>query len=293
MQFKSKSYCVFRVINGIVLTILTLICLLPLLHVLALSLSDAVAANSNSVHFFPKGLNFSAYKLIFSNHAFLHAFGVSVLRTVTGCGLALAMVILTAYPLSSQDKDLKGRKVITWYFVLPMLISGGLVPTYITIKQLGLIDNFLVYILPGCVPTYYVILMMNFFQGISRSLRESASIDGADEFTILLRIMLPLSLPSIATIALFSAVGHWNEWFNAMIYMNGQELWPLQTLMRSMLLRIEETLFDAGEIAELSKLSSKSFQAAQVIFAIVPIMCVYPFLQRYFISGMTLGSVKE
>ena len=115
MQFKSKSYRVFRVINGIVLTILTLICLLPLLHVLALSLSDAVAANSNSVHFFPKGLNFSAYKLIFSNHAFLHAFGVSVLRTVTGCGLALAMVILTAYPLSLQDKDLKGRKVITWY----------------------------------------------------------------------------------------------------------------------------------------------------------------------------------
>lgn len=293
MQFKTRAYKIFSIFNTIFLLILTLICLLPLVHVVALSLSNAVAANSNRVQFWPIGFNTAAYKLIFTNRAFIRAFGVSVLRTVTGCALTLIMVILTAYPLSSQDKDLKGRKLIICYFVLPMLISGGLVPTYINIKNLGLIDSFLVFILPGCVPTSYVILMMNFFRGISRSLRESASIDGADDFTILLKILLPLSLPSVATIALFSAVGHWNEWFKGMIFMNGQDLWPLQTLLRSMLLKVEETIFDAGEITELSRLSSKSFQAAQVIFAIVPIMCVYPFLQRYFISGMTIGSVKE
>lgn len=293
MKIRSKAYRIFQIFNAVILLILTLLCLLPMLHVAALSFSDAVYANSNCVQFWPRGFNCSAYRLIFTNSAFLRAFGFSVLRTTAGCSFTLLMVILTAYPLSLQDQELKGRKLLAWYFILPMLISGGLVPTYMTIKKLGLIDNFLVYLLPGCVPAYYVVLMMNFFRGINRSLREAAAIDGANEFHILLNIMLPLSLPSIATIALFSAVGHWNEWFNGMIYMNDQSLWTLQTLLRSMLIKVEETLFDAGEMAELNKLSSKSFQSAQVIFAIVPIMLVYPFLQRYFISGMTIGAVKE
>ena len=292
-QLQTRGVKIFAVVNYLVMTLLALICLLPLLHVLAVSLSDSASASANLVQFWPKGFNTASYEMVFSNQTFLNSFVISVVRTLLGTAINLAMVILAAYPLSKEDSELKGRNVLIWFFTLPMLISGGLIPTFLLIKQLNLIDNLWALILPGCVPTFYVIMMMNFFRGISKSLSESASIDGASEFVIMTRIMLPLAMASIATITLFSMVNHWNEWFGGMIYMNSSEKWPLQTLLRQMLKSVDATMFSSADLMKIKQLSSRSFQSAQIIFATVPILLVYPFMQRYFISGLTIGSVKE
>lgn len=292
-SLRTRGEKIFGVANTFHMLFLALICLLPLLHILAVSFSDAAAASGNLVKFWPMGFNTAAYQMVFTNKTFVRAFGISVLRTTLGTAVNLIMVILSAYPLSKEEQQLKGRNVIIWFFTLPMLISGGLVPTYILIKNLHLINNFWVLILPGCVPTFYVIMMMNFFRGISSTITEAAIIDGASESKILMQIMLPLSLPSIATITLFSMVGHWNEWFGGMIYMNSTSNWPLQTLLRQMLKTIDTSIFSSTELLRMKQLSSRSFQSAQIIFATVPILCVYPFLQRYFISGLTIGAVKE
>ena len=292
-QLQTRGVKIFAVGNYLVMTLLALICLLPLLHVLAVSLSDSASASANLVQFWPKGFNTASYEMVFSNQTFLNSFVISVVRTLLGTAINLAMVILAAYPLSKEESELKGRNVLIWFFTLPMLISGGLIPTFLLIKQLNLIDNLWALILPGCVPTFYVIMMMNFFRGISKSLSESASIDGASEFVIMTRIMLPLAMASIATITLFSMVNHWNEWFGGMIYMNSSEKWPLQTLLRQMLKSVDATMFSSADLMKIKQLSSRSFQSAQIIFATVPILLVYPFMQRYFISGLTIGSVKE
>lgn len=292
-QLQTRGVKIFAVVNYLVMTLLALICLLPLLHVLAVSLSDSASASANLVQFWPKGFNTASYEMVFSNQTFLNSFVISVVRTLLGTAINLAMVILAAYPLSKEESELKGRNVLIWFFTLPMLISGGLIPTFLLIKQLNLIDNLWALILPGCVPTFYVIMMMNFFRSISKSLSESASIDGASEFVIMTRIMLPLAMASIATITLFSMVNHWNEWFGGMIYMNSSEKWPLQTLLRQMLKSVDATMFSSADLMKIKQLSSRSFQSAQIIFATVPILLVYPFMQRYFISGLTIGSVKE
>ena len=292
-QLQTRGVKIFAVVNYLVMTLLALICLLPLLHVLAVSLSDSASASANLVQFWPKGFNTASYEMVFSNQTFLNSFVISVVRTLLGTAINLAMVILAAYPLSKEESELKGRNVLIWFFTFPMLISGGLIPTFLLIKQLNLIDNLWALILPGCVPTFYVIMMMNFFRGISKSLSESASIDGASEFVIMTRIMLPLAMASIATITLFSMVNHWNEWFGGMIYMNSSEKWPLQTLLRQMLKSVDATMFSSADLMKIKQLSSRSFQSAQIIFATVPILLVYPFMQRYFISGLTIGSVKE
>ena len=216
-----------------------------------------------------------------------------MLRTVAGTAINLLMVILAAYPLSKDETELKGRNVIIWFFTIPMLISGGMIPSFLLVKNLGMMDSLWALILPGCVPTFYVIMMMNFIRGISKSISEAAAIDGAGEWMILIRIILPLSMASIATITLFSMVNHWNEWFGGMIYMNSMNKWPLQTLLRQMLKSVDMSMFTSTDLMKIKQLSSRSFQSAQIIFATVPILLVYPFLQRYFITGLTIGAVKE
>lgn len=292
-KLRSRGEKIFSVFNTLLMLALALICLLPLIHVLAVSLSDSASAGANLVQFWPIGFNTAAYEMIFTNKVFLNSFVISVVRTVSGTALNLLMCILAAYPLSKDENELKGRNVIIWFFTIPMLIGGGMIPTFLLIKNLHLIDTFWVLILPGCVPTFYVIMMMNFFRGISKSISEAAQIDGASEFIILVQIMLPLSMASIATITLFAMVGHWNEWFSGMIYMNSMSKWPLQTLLRQMLKSVDTTMFSSTDLMKMKQFSSRSFQSAQIIFATVPILLVYPFLQRYFITGLTIGAVKE
>lgn len=292
-NLRSRGEKIFGVFNAILMTLLALMCLLPLIHVLAVSLSDSASASANKVKFWPMGLNAAAYDMVFSNAVFLNSFGISVLRTVAGTAINLLMVILAAYPLSKDETELKGRNVIIWFFTIPMLISGGMIPSFLLVKNLGMMDSLWALILPGCVPTFYVIMMMNFIRGISKSISEAAAIDGAGEWMILIRIILPLSMASIATITLFSMVNHWNEWFGGMIYMNSMNKWPLQTLLRQMLKSVDMSMFTSTDLMKIKQLSSRSFQSAQIIFATVPILLVYPFLQRYFITGLTIGAVKE
>lgn len=292
-NLRSRGEKIFGVFNAILMTLLALMCLLPLIHVLAVSLSDSASASANKVKFWPMGLNTAAYDMVFSNAVFLNSFGISVLRTVAGTAINLLMVILAAYPLSKDEIELKGRNVIIWFFTIPMLISGGMIPSFLLVKNLGMMDSLWALILPGCVPTFYVIMMMNFIRGISKSISEAAAIDGAGEWMILIRIILPLSMASIATITLFSMVNHWNEWFGGMIYMNSMNKWPLQTLLRQMLKSVDMSMFTSTDLMKIKQLSSRSFQSAQIIFATVPILLVYPFLQRYFITGLTIGAVKE
>ncbi len=284
---------VFQAINYIILTVVTLTCLLPMLHVLALSLSDSVSATANKVLFIPKGFNLAAYQTMFSNPIFLNSFFVSVFRTVVGTAINLFVTILAAYPLSKENNELRGRKWISLFFITPMMISGGLIPTYLLVNKLGMIDSIWSLIIPGCLPIGNVVLMMNFFRGINKSILEAAYIDGANEFSILTRVVLPLSTASIATITLFQMVAHWNDWFGATIYINDNRTWPLQTLLRQMLKSIDISTFGADTISQLRLLSDRSFRGAMIIFATIPILCVYPFMQKHFVAGITIGSVKE
>ena len=284
---------VFQAINYIILTVVTLTCLLPMLHVLALSLSDSVSATANKVLFIPKGFNLAAYQTMFSNPIFLNSFFVSVFRTVVGTAIHHFVTIRAAYPLSKENNELRGRKWISLFFITPMMISGGLIPTYLLVNKLGMIDSIWSLIIPGCLPIGNVVLMMNFFRGINKSILEAAYIDGANEFSILTRVVLPLSTASIATITLFQMVAHWNDWFGATIYINDNRKWPLQTLLRQMLKSIDISTFGADTISQLRLLSDRSFRGAMIIFATIPILCVYPFMQKHFVAGITIGSVKE
>lgn len=283
----------FQALNYVLLTAVSLTCLLPMLHVLALSFSDTAAAASNSVQLWPKGFNTMAYQTMFSNPVFFNSFFVSVYRTVVGTAINLVLTIMAAYPLSKENKELRGRKWISLFFIIPMMVNGGLIPGYLLINDLHLMDTLWALILPGCVPIANVVLMMNFFRGINKSLFESAEIDGANDFTILVRIALPLATASIATITLFQIVGHWNEWFSATIFVNDRNKWPLQTLLRQMLTTIDYSTFSAESLSQLRQLSDRSFRGAMIIFATIPILCIYPFMQKYFVTGITIGSVKE
>lgn len=289
-SFGSKAFDVF---NYILMAVLVLTCILPVLHVLALSFSSKAAAGANQVLFWPKGFNLIAYEMLIEEPAFFRAFFLTVARTVLGTALSLLMTVFAAYPLSKEPRQLKGRNIVMGYFIIPMLIGGGLVPTFILMSNLKLINTFWVLILPGAVQIGYVVMMMNFFRGINKSLLESAAMDGATEFDILFRIVLPLSKASLATIGLFFVVGNWNEWFSGTIYLNDRELWPLQTLLKQMMVKIDFTSTTPEMILKMSNLSDRSFRAAQVIFATLPILCVYPFVQKYFIKGVTIGAVKE
>ncbi len=291
--YNSRGDKIFRCINYVVLTLLTLSCFLPILHVLAVSFSDNVSATANQVLFIPKGFNFAAYETMFDNSAFLSSFMVSVFRTVVGTAINLVFTILAAYPLSKENDELRGRKWISVYFIIPMMISGGMIPMYLLVSRLGMIDSIWSLIIPTCLPIGNMVLMMNFFRGINKSILEAAYIDGAGEFSILLRVVLPLSTASIATVTLFQMVAHWNEWFAATIYINDSRKWPLQTLLRQMLKSIDISTFGAESISKLRLLSDRSFRGAMIIFSTIPILCVYPFMQKYFVTGITIGSVKE
>lgn len=292
-QIRSTGERIFEKVNTVFLILVSITCLLPMLHVLAISFSDRISASANAVIFWPKGFNVAAYETMFSNPTFVNSFGVSVYRTIVGCTVNMVVTILAAYPLSKENDELRGRKWISLFFIIPMMVGGGLIPTFLLVKDLHMLNTIWSIILPGCVPIVNVVMMMNFFRGINKSLFESAEIDGANDFVILLRVALPLSMASVATLTLFQLVGHWNEWFAATIYINDRSKWPLQTLLSQMLSSIDYSSFSASEVSRLKLLSDQSFRGAMIIFATVPILCVYPFMQKYFISGITVGSVKE
>lgn len=292
MYYKTRAYRIFNVVNIICLSLLAILCVLPLLNVLAISFSGKAAAEANLVGFWPKDFNLTGYKQTLANPQFLTSFWISIKRTVIGTVLSVLVTVLAAYPLSKPKNVFPERKYYTWFFVFMMLFGAGLVPTYLVIKSLGLIDSFWVLVLPGLVSTYNIILMMNFFQALPYELTEAAYLDGASEWGILFKIVIPISMPSIATIALFNLVGNWNAWFDGMLYMNKQSNWPLQTLLQTIL--VEDNMQNTNISPEvLNQLSNRSVKAAQIFITMLPILAIYPFLQKYFVKGVVLGAVKE
>ena len=223
---------------------------------------------------------------------FVRSFLISVLRILSGTSLNMILVILTAYPLSKTARVFKGRTVFIWFFVFAMLFDGGLIPLFFVVRSLGLLNTLGALILPNAVPIFSVILMMNFFRNVPKELEESAVIDGASHWRVLWHIYIPLSLPAIATLTLLSAVNHWNAWFDGLIYMTDSANYPMQTFLRTVIVTLDLTQVGINP-QDLQRLSDRAIRGAQIIVATVPILIVYPFLQRYFIAGIKLGAVKE
>ncbi|OPJ61185.1 carbohydrate ABC transporter permease [Clostridium oryzae] len=289
MYYKSKGYRIFSVFNYIILAIVSLSCLLPLLNLLAISFSGKAAATANLVYFWPVDFNVTAYVKTFENVNFLHSVWISVVRTVLGTLLSMALITTAGYALS---KNFKGRNAYMWFFVFTMLFSGGLIPSYILITALKLKNQLGALILPGAFGVYNLILIMNFFKTIPISLEEAALIDGASFFTVFAKIYLPLSLPGLATIGLFIMVGHWNSWFDGILYMSDTSKYPLASFLQTVV--VQSNLQDLAMNSETAKaMSERTIKAAEIFIGALPILVVYPFLQKYFVKGIVMGAVKE
>ncbi|MEK5238539.1 carbohydrate ABC transporter permease [Paenibacillus sp. FSL L8-0470] len=292
MYYKTKGYRIFNIFNTCLLIFLAIMCIVPLVHVLAVSFSAKSAADANLVGLWPKQFSLEAYKKTINNPVFLHSIWISVQRTVIGTGLTLLITFLAAYPLSKENSVFKGRSIYSWLFVFTMVFNGGMIPFYIVVQKLGLMNSFWVLVLPGAVNTFLIILMLNFFRGVPKELEEAALMDGANHFRTLFSIYLPISLPSIATIALFSMVFHWNSWFDGLLYMNNSSKFPLATFLQTVIIQRDMSSMSMNP-KEMELISQTTVRAAQIFIGAAPILLVYPFLQKYFVKGMTLGSVKE
>ncbi len=290
MYYKNKGYRVFYIVNMAFLIGISLVCLFPLIHVLAVSFSSASAAAANMVTLWPVDFTLKSYEQTLSDEKFLDALLISVGRVALVLSLGLMVTILTAYPLSKLN--LKGGKWIAWFFVFTMLFNGGLIPSYVLILELNIYNTIWALVLPSIVNVYNVILMLNFFRNIPKELEEAALIDGAGQLVTLFRIFLPVSMPSIATIALFIAVSQWNSWFDGLIYLSDAGKWPLSTLLQNMLI-VPDLTNNAMDAETLAQMSEKTIRASQIFIGALPILLVYPFLQRFFVKGIVLGAVKE
>ncbi len=288
-MIKSNKTKAGDMIFVIICLLVCLACVLPMLNLLAKSLSGSDFLVKHEVYLLPKGLNFEAYKTVLKDAKYIRAFVWTVVLTIICTITSLVITAICAYPLIYED--LKGRGVINVIITITMFFNAGTIPNYLLMNSLGLLSNPLVLILPGCLSVYNMIIMRSFFYGIPESLRESAQIDGASYFKILTVIYLPLSKPVMATLALFYAVGRWNGYSDALMYMKDKKYYPLQLLLYNVINNINNI-----EVATQEGFSSpglnESLKAAIVMFSTIPILCIYPWLQKYFIHGVTVGAVK-
>lgn len=288
-MIESKGTKIFYAVNYIILTILAIVVILPFMHLISKSFSSNSAVISGQVGFFPVDFTTSAYEFVILNKKFFTAFAVSVFVTLVGTILSVGITVLTAYPLSKPN--FIGRKFFLKIFVITMLFGGTMISSFLLIKGLGMYNTIWALIIPGILAPYNMLLIKNFLEGIPEALEEAASIDGANSMQILIKIIMPLMLPSIATIGLFYAVSYWNSYFNGIMYVTDAELKPLQTYLYEVL---RLSTLPAHELpAELAdKVSTGAVQSATVMASTIPILIVYPFLQKYFVKGLVVGSVK-
>jgi len=286
---ESLSFRLFKAGIYIVMAFVAFICLVPIINILALSFSDSNEVAKGIVNLWPVGFNVDSYKVILKEKAFVRSFGISIARVVLGTSLNVVLTMLMAYPLSKETRYMPGRNVLMWMMIFAMLFSGGLVPWYILMKNLGLLNNFLVLILPGALPLFNVILIMNFIRMLPKSLEEAAIIDGAGHWKVMLHVIVPLCMPSIATITLFSIVGHWNEYFSGVIFLQIQQ-YPLQTYLFTM--NVNRDIGNLEQALLFRRVNDKTLLSAQIFVAMLPILIIYPLLQKYFVKGIVLGAVK-
>ena len=286
----------YDIIIALALALIAFTCVIPILNAIAISFSDKTSAAVGRVVFWPINFNVSSYIQILQEGRLFTAIGVSIKRVILGGLVNLALVILTAYPLSKDPKVFRQRNIYMWIIVFTMLFNGGLIPTFILVKSLNLLDSIWSLILPGAVPVFSVIILMNFFKGIPKSLEEAAIVDGANPLTVLIRVFMPLALPSIATIALFSIVGHWNAFFDGKIFINTLLKQPLSTYIQSLTVELNFQTMQSlkpEEIIRRLEMSNLTFNSAKVVVSMVPILIIYPMLQKYFVTGIVMGAVKE
>lgn len=283
---------IFLLVNALVLAGVAVACLLPLVNVLAISLSSSTAVAAGLVKLWPVDFTWRSYSFVVGKREFGQAFLISVARVFAGVPLSMLLTILIAYPLSKTRRDFRWRNAYAWYFVLTMLFSGGLIPWYMTIKMTGIIDTFWALILPGAVPVFNVILLLNFFKALPDEIEEAARIDGASRWQALWRVAVPLSAPAVATLTLFCIVTQWNSWFDGLILMNRPDNYPLQSYLQTVIVNRDMSLMTAADIARWAEISDRTSKAAQVFVAMLPVLLVYPFLQKYFAAGIVMGSVK-
>lgn len=285
---------VFLAVDVIVILLLCLICMVPLLNLLAYSFSASQPIIENKVFLWPKEFTLKAYQYVLDSKEFWSSVSVSVKRVLLGVPLNTLLTILVAYPLSKDERQFKARKYYVAYMLTVMLFNGGLMPTYYIVSKTKLIDTVWALIIPGAVPIFNCIVLMNFFRGIPSELEESAKLDGASQWQILWRIFIPISKPSLATIILFSLINHWNSWFDGLIYSNHTTNYPLQSYLQTLVTSTTEILAqgDVKAIAKLVDINDTNMKAAQIFISVIPLMLIYPFLQKYFTTGLTMGSVK-
>lgn len=293
VKSKSIGRKVFLIVNFAILLLLVLSCLLPLWYTLCISLSGKAAVAGGLVSFWPVDFTLSSYQAIVKDLGFLRSAFISLQRVVFGTIFSLAVMLLMAYPLSKGKREFKYRNIFMWILIFCFLFNGGLVPWYITMKNYGLINTMAGLVLGGGVPVFNVILVMNFFRNIPKSLEEAAVMDGAGPWKILFGIIIPVSKPVIATVALFTIVNYWNEFFQGLVLATSEKMYPLQTYIQQMVVTLNMSNMSLEQYQKMSQLSNEGLNAAKIFVAMIPVLVIYPFLQRYFISGITLGAVKE
>jgi putative aldouronate transport system permease protein len=294
IKHANASDMIFDIINYSLLAIIFIITLYPFYYVLILSFNNGLDAMRGGIYLWPREFTLDNYKMFLNDQTWSTALIVTVMRTVIGTILSLFFTCLVAYGLSFEK--LLFRRFYMLLVIICMYFSGGLIPYYMTLKYIGLLNNFMVYIIPTLINFFFVLVAISFFQDIPKEMRESAMLDGASEITILTRIILPVSTPLLATIALFIGVGHWNSWFDSAFFVNDENLRTLGYLMMEIINKSQISASTGGTAALAAasnqSTTSTSVQMTAVIIAIAPIICVYPFLQKYFVKGIMIGSVK-
>lgn len=283
----TKGYRAFQVINTIIMILVIFITLYPFVYLVAQSFSSDAAASAGKVTFYPIGFNVNTYKYILRDNQFFRYYGNTIFYTVVGTFISVACTALIAYPLSKPR--LRLNKVITPLVVFTMYFAGGMIPNYIVITQwLGLQDSMWSIILPNAISTFNLLVMKSFFAGLPEELEESAAIDGMNTYQIFLKIIIPLSKPIIATMCLFYMVTMWNEWFTPMLYLDSKDKWPVALYVRQLVEGANNTEIGSSDASSVQA----TLKSATMVLTSIPIICVYPFVQKYFVQGMTIGAVK-
>lgn len=291
----STSRKIFSGFNVLFLSIVVVMCVSPMFHLLAVSLSTNVYVIAGHVSFWPMGFTTAAYQHLATQIEFFRALWVSVQRVILGTAINMTLVVLVAYPLSKEVSVFRARTVFAWIFAFTMFFGGGLIPLFMVIQRTGIMGTIWALILPGAINVWHAVMLLNFFRGVPKEMEEAAHIDGAGHIRTLIKIYLPLSLPSLATILLFTIVAHWNSWFDGMIFMRTPADFPLSSYLAMLVMQADASarvLLTPEDLAALAEIDDRTVRIAQIFLGALPIMAVYPFLQRYFIKGIVIGSVK-
>lgn len=293
VERKTLGSQLIKTVFVVILLILALSCILPLVYTLAVSFSSKAAVAAGKVALIPVDFTVFAYKEIMKDSNFFLSFGISIARVLLAVSISVMVMIMASYPLAKSTREFKPRNIVLWLFVFCMMFSGGLIPWYTVMKSYNLTNSIFGLAIAGGIPVFNLILVVNFFQEVPKELEEAAKVDGAGPWYILFGIVVPLSKPVIATVALFTIVAHWNDFFQGLILSTGAAHYPLQTYIKQLVVQVDTSHMTQDDYMILDTLSNTTLNAAKIFISMVPILLIYPRLQKYFVTGITLGGVKE